>query len=332
MSSVTFEVSRARAVSPSSFPLRSRAVFPGAAVSLRPRRRLGPVGGRDSRSPEPPAGASATCAEGVNPYRTLFEDSHDLIVATVQFVAARHRLTRDTTEELRSRVMVHLASNDFAVLRRWRHESRLQSYLVSVITNVFLDYRNQEWGKTKPPAAARRGGAAAMRLWHLTHRRRLSFDDAVSVLLAEGDSTPREALWALYSEFPRTRGRYFVDLAEVADREQAGAEADALVQQRDADALAARVDRALATALRGLEAEDRLILKLFFSDGLTRARIARMLRLEQQRLYPRFQRLLDRMSQVLVAHGVGPAEVRALIGAPTTRWPDTIRNAVAVCG
>jgi RNA polymerase sigma factor (sigma-70 family) len=303
-------------------PVAARpAPRPGAApvrLAYRPARRA-PAAGTAGR----PA-VDDTC-------RRLLEDSHDLVVDTVRYVASRHRLTRDTADELRSRVMMHLAANDYAVLRRWRHESSLQSYLVSVITNVFLDYRNQEWGKAKPPAAARRGGAEAMLLWRLTHRSRLSFDDAVSVLQTQHHvRASRDELWTLYSQFPPARGRYFVGLAEVADREQVGAEADALVRQRDLDALATRVDAALAAALEDLQIEDRLILKLFFADGLTRAAIARRLGLEQARLYPRFQRLLGGLSRALAVRGVGAEEVRGLVGAATARGGDTLLSAMPI--
>jgi RNA polymerase sigma factor (sigma-70 family) len=291
------------------------------------------------RTPRPPSGSSPLAdprpadgdpapADAVAASRQLLEDSHDLVVEAVRYVAARQRLSRDVTDELRGRVMLHLASHDYLALRRWRRESSLQTYLVTVITNVFFDYRNHEWGKAKPPAIARRRGAEALLLWRLTHRKRLSFDEAVSLMQTEYETTAtRDELWTIYCQFPRARGRYFVDVNELADREQPGAEADGLVVQRDLDSRAARVERALAAVLRGLEAEDRLILKLFFNDGMTRAAIARLLRLDQQRLYPRFLLLLERLRVALEAEGIDAAEARDLVGGASAVAADTLRDA-----
>lgn len=306
------------------------SIMPATAAGPSPmsRRKPRPPIGPDSPAVPNPGSGDPASPDAVAASRELLEQSHDLVLEAVRYVAARQRLSRDVTDELRSRVMLHLTSHDYLALRRWRRESSLQTYLVTVITNVFFDYRNHEWGKAKPPAIARRCGAEALLLWRLTHRKRLSFDEAVNLMQTEYETTAtRDELWAFYSRFPRARGRYFVDVAELADREQPGADADGLVVQHDLHSRAARVDRALAAALRGLDAQDRLILKLFFTDGMTRAAISRLLQLDQQRLYPRFLQLLDRLREALEAEGIDAAEARDLVGAEAAVATDALSDA-----
>ena len=156
----------------------------------------------------------------------------------------------------------------------------------------------------------------ALSLWRLTHRKRLTFDEAVQTLHAEqGVTDTRDELWAIYSRLPAASGRYFVDVSELAQAEQPGTEADALVRAAERESLAARVERALGQALSGLEAEDRLVLKMFFANGMTRAQIARVLQLDQQRLYPRFLQLMSRLHDALRAQDVTAEDVREIIGA-----------------
>lgn len=329
MSSLTTSAGTPR-LSPFALFFRGRSpIMPDSAALPRMARR----------SPRPTASAvalppaDAAADDAIAEARRLLERSYDLVVETVRFVASRNRLSRDTADELRSRVMVHLTAHDYGVLRRWRGESSLHTYLVTVVGNVHLDLRNKEWGKAKPPAVARREGPVAMLLWRLTHRKRLSFDEAVTLMQTQFEvAASRDDLWALYAQFPPTRGRYFVDVNALADREQPGGEADALLQQRDLDSLATRVDRALASALSDLEPEDRLILKLFFIDGLTRASIARVLQLDQQRLYPRFLRLLERLQEALRVQGVGADDVRRLTGADSLMTGDALRAVVKSAG
>lgn len=293
----------------------SSTIIATSAGPLPPMaRRLRPL--RDAVPDPADTAADVSRRDAVDACRDLLTVQHDVVVDAVRFVAARYHLTRDMADELRGRVMLHLATNDYAALRAWRRECSFHTYLVTVITRVFLDFRNQEWGKAKPPALARRLGEVALHLWRLTHRKRLTFDEAVQTLHADhGVTDTRDELWDIYSRLPVASGRYFVDVSELAQAEQPGADADALVRAAERETLAARVERALSEALAGLDAEDRLVLKLFFSNGMTRAQIARVLHLDQQRLYPRFLHLMRRLHAALLTQDVTAEDVREIIGA-----------------
>lgn len=280
---------------------------------MAPRAR--PLGDTDPPLQDT-AAPGVSLQDAADACRQLLTEQHAEVVDAVRFVSSRYHLSRDMADELRGRVMLHLAANDYAALRRWRRECTLRTYLVTVITRVFFDHRNQEWGKAKPPALARRLGNVALMLWRLTHRRRLSFAEAVQTLHADHAVTEtRDQLWAIFSQLPAPSGRYFVDVSELAQAEQPGAEADALVHAAERQQLAAKVERALAQALTGLAAEDRTILKMFFTDGLTRAQIARTLHIDQQRLYPRFLTLMQRLQVAMASQQVTADDVRDIIGA-----------------
>jgi RNA polymerase sigma factor (sigma-70 family) len=264
-------------------------------------------------STTPPVAAPA--APDATDFSQLLRDNLAAVGEAVRFVSSRNRLSADMTEELNSRALLHLVDHDYAVLRQWRRECSLPTYLTTVITRVFLDLRNKEWGKAKPPAIARRLGAVALMLWRLTHRARLSFDEAVKTLQAEhGVQQSRDELWAMYAKLPAPSGRYFVGVSELAEMEQPGADAEVLVHQIERRRLAARVERGLARALHGLADEDRLILKLFFHDGMFLAEIARLLDIDQPRLYPRFRGLMASLRAALESQGLSAADVAAIVG------------------
>ncbi len=297
------------------FSVGSGIIAPTAAAPPLMARRARQLG-QDRSSPQDAAVSDVARRDAIAAGRQLLADQHDVVVDSVRFVAARYHLSRDMADELRGRVMLHLAANDYAALRHWRRECTLHTYLVTVVGRVFLDFRNQEWGKAKPPALARRLGPVAMLLWRLTHRKRLSFDEAVETLRADHAVTAsRDELWTIYSSLPAPSGRYFVGVSELEQREQSGSEADALVHGAERRRLACKVERALSHALTGLSAEDRLILKLFFTNGMSRAQIARALTLDQQRLYPRFISLMQRLHDALRAQQVTATDVREVIGS-----------------
>ena len=218
------------------------AIIPPLVAPPPMARRMRPLGDTDP-PPQETAVPDASLRDAADACRQLLVDEHDVVLDAVRFVSSRHRLSRDMADELRGRVMLHLAANDYAALRHWRRECVLHTYLVTVITRVFFDYRNHEWGKAKPPALARRLGPVALMLWRLTHRKRLSFDEAVQTLHADHAVTEtRDELWAMFSQLPAASGRYFVDLSELAQAEQPGADADALVLAADRQLLAGQVE------------------------------------------------------------------------------------------
>jgi RNA polymerase sigma factor (sigma-70 family) len=280
-----------------------------------PRPRTRPFG--DASLPTADALTGTAPPAGTAVFRQFLEQHYGTVADAVRFVGARNHLSRDMIDELKSRVLLHLTQHDYAVLRQWRQEGSLLTYLVTVVTRVFLDYRNQEWGKVKPPALARRLGPTALMLWRLTHRKRITFDEAVTTLHGEhGVLATRDELWRIYVQFPVAAGRYFVDLSELEHREQDGADAEVLVTAAERAALAVRVERALADALDGLDVEARLIVKLFFHDGLSRAEISRVLHLDQQRLYPRFLALIARLKGSLEGQGITIEDVRQIVAIP----------------
>ncbi len=289
-------------------------------ITSRPEPPV-PISPRSSPRPDlkvvsstAPAAATPAPAPEVD-FAQLLKDNMAAVGHAVRYVAARHRLSADMTEELNSRALVHVIDHDYAVLRQWRHECSLQTYLTTIFGRVFLDQRNKEWGKAKAPAVAKRLGPVALMLWRLTHRARLTFDDAVKTLQADHHvAATRDELWDIYAKLPAPSGRYFVGVHELAEMEQPGANAEVLVEQIERRRLAAQVERGLAHALEGLGDEDQLILKMFFHDNLFLAEIARALRIDQTRLYPRFRGLMARLRASLEAQGLSRDEISTLIG------------------
>lgn len=76
----------------------------------------------------------------------------------IAFVCRRHRLSPDEGAESAAVVRLKLVEGDYAVLRAFRGQSSIQTYLSVVIQRMVLDHRASAWGKWRPSAEARRGG------------------------------------------------------------------------------------------------------------------------------------------------------------------------------
>jgi RNA polymerase sigma factor (sigma-70 family) len=234
-----------------------------------------------------------------------------LLRELVAFIARRHGLSPEQQEELESRVRLRVLEDDCAILRQWREEAALSTYLRVVVHRIFHDYCNEEWGRWRQSAMARRLGPVAVDLEEQLYREGLTFLEASQVVMLRHPVTQAD-LEALYTQLPprpgrpRAQGSPGDEIAETAatfDPEQA-----AILQ---ADALA--VDRAIGQSLRKMPATDRLLLQLHFEEGLNLAQISRTLGTPQRVLYRRLRKVLNVLRRALKDEGLEHADVERLL-------------------
>lgn len=88
----------------------------------------------------------------------------------------------------------------------------------------------------------------------------------------------------------------------------------------------------LADTMRTFTLRDRLLLQLRFADDLPVATVARLMRMDQKRLYRRYAQLLTRLRKDLETHGVAARQVVPVLGQTTSRphMSDRYANANSV--
>jgi RNA polymerase sigma factor (sigma-70 family) len=207
-----------------------------------------------------------------------------------------------------------LVEDDSRVLASWEGRSSFPTFLTVVLVNLMRDYRIHIWGKWRPTAAAKKQGREAVLLEQLCFRDGLSLDEAVERMRSEhGVSLSRAEL-----------ERMAMSLTRRLERRRVGEEVllripvDGQVESRVEDAERARTEeqlRVLLTPLlRSLSAEDQLLLKLHYWDGLSMAAISPLLGRPQRELYSVRDKCLKKIRRNLEAAGLGPERVRALLG------------------
>ena len=250
----------------------------------------------------------------------LFVDHLATIQRLTARVARQHRLTADEAEEFAGMVSLRIIGDDYAILRKFRRQCSLQTYLTVVIRRICLDFRDAQWGKWRTSAVSRKRGEAAILLERLTMRDGLTFEEACAVLAANPAITAgRDTLARVYAEFRvRIRPR-FVSEEELGELAAGGGAPDRpILESERADQLA-RATSALAEALASLTPRDQLLLQLRFASGLSVASVARLLRLDQKWLYRRYVHLFSRLRQWLEAHDVAGSQIAPLLGDPSAQ-------------
>jgi RNA polymerase sigma factor for flagellar operon FliA len=151
----------------------------------------------------------------------------------------------------------------------------------------------------------------AVRLETLVYRDRVPLLQAAEMLRSSGQTalSDRE-LAALLAELPvHGAVRPFQLHADVNDDRPAADRPDDFLVAEEAGSR----DRTIAEALRCLPAEDQILLRLRFWEGLSVADIARSLGLPQKPLYRRLDRAIGQVRAELERVGMSKEYVRAVL-------------------
>lgn len=252
----------------------------------------------------------------------LFLAHRDLVGRIALAAGRRQGLRGDDLEDFASWAATRLIERDYAVLAQFRGESSLPTYLTVVVTMLAREYRVQHWGRWRPSAAARRQGPLAVRLETLVYRDGLRLDEAAQALRTAGlTALSDRALAAMLAACPARRpsrgGSADADPdGTPVEAVPGGLAADDGLRAEEADAERRSVGACLSAAVEGLPADDRVIVRLRYWQGLSVADVARALGVPQTPLYRRLERALGALRAELEGRGVDREQVRALLGEP----------------
>ena len=243
----------------------------------------------------------------------LFDQHWLTVEQAIRGVCRRHRFVADEAEDFASTVCVRLLEDDCAVIRRFGGRSSLGTYLTAVITHLAQDWRNARWGKWRPSVAARRRGPVAVHLDRLLQRDGLTLDEACEMLRTNYQvAESRSELEDIAATLPVRVRRRFVEWTAL-EYEEAWIASPCTFRDPCAPEHAHRLAGALTSALRSLSAEDRLLIKLRFEDGLRIVDIARTLHQPEKPLYRRLERILARLRRELERRGLRGDSLQELL-------------------
>lgn len=244
----------------------------------------------------------------------LFTANQSVIERAITHVCRRHRLSGPEAEDFASAARLALIENDHSRIRAFAGRSSLQTYLIVIITRLFQDWRNAQWGKWRPSAEAKRLGPVAVKLETMTVRDKLSFDEASETLWTNhGVTEDRATLEEWCSRFPVRPGRSFAGEEELETVAAPNSLASAPLEQSDAAHAAGRAGSALESELAKLEPQDRLIIKMRFDSDFGVAEIAKIMQLEPKPLYRRIERVLLQLRRSLEGGGLDVGAVKDII-------------------
>jgi RNA polymerase sigma factor for flagellar operon FliA len=234
------------------------------------------------------------------------------------FVAHRGHLTADEIAEFIQIARVRLFDNDYAIIRKFEGRSSFATYLTTVIARLFHQWRVEQWGKWRPSAKARSLGEKAITLERLLTRDGFTLSEAVAVLTQRSPQyCSVEELEAIYVQLPLRQPRPVLVSDENVLAELPGEDSvEERVHGGEREIAARSVIAGLDRAIGDFSPEDQLLLQLRFWKGMAVPEIARLLHLEQKKLYKRLDRLFKALRQALEDAGIDHAAIGELMDRP----------------
>lgn len=239
----------------------------------------------------------------------LYSEHADTIESVLAYTRRAHRLSADDGDEFTSWARLRLLEDDCAVLAKFQGLSSFKTFIVVVVNRLFLDWRIKEWGKWRPTPRARRLGRLAVELERLVLRDGIEYGQAAQTLISKGLAVSEDECDSLWEQLRRRGGRRRVDLDDVPELPTPAIDP---VSNNERQQRAKRAVEAMHASIAGLPADDQMIFRLRYQDGVTVARIAKLIDADQKRLYRRFEQIELRLRAGILASGLTEGEVREL--------------------
>jgi len=258
----------------------------------------------------------------------LLEDEREAIKRVVAFVCRKHGLRGADAEDFESTVNLKLLENEGSILRAFRGDCNLKTYLNVVVQRIFIDGCVHEHGKWRPSADAKRSGKIATELERLVQWDGESIEEAIRQTARAHPDMPLEEIEAIADHIPqRHRRRSTVALDEcmeqiLTSREQA----DVLMTSCERTKICERAAAIMREHLSTLDPQDRYILQLQYESGMQVSEIARELKIDQKPLYRRRDVLLHELRAALEAAGIQKSDIHDLLGHMTAEEDFGLRN------
>ena len=235
----------------------------------------------------------------------------------VVFLARRHGIRGADVDDLSQCVKLRLVEDDYAILRKFRGESDIKTFLRAVVARMVQDYRIKRYGRWRPSAAALRLGRVALLLESLIYRRGCSLAEAREILRAAGETTVNEReLAKILARLPRRLVAQPIEANEIPLSEQdTSLGADDLVEHAGNLATRQRIESALRRALDGLDPDARCMIVLHYWQNMSVANIARALNVPQKPLYRVLERAEKAVHRALLESGISATDTHDMLDA-----------------
>jgi RNA polymerase sigma factor for flagellar operon FliA len=241
----------------------------------------------------------------------LFLESLPLLDDVIRFVCRHFRLSREDAQDFGQELRLKLVQEDYRVLRVWKRESSLRSYLASVALHFGRDRLTRKFHSS---AKAKELGKVAIWLERLLVRDHLGYDHAKEVLRSRyGVALSDAELDQLRDQLPPRTWPPLLEVEDDQEHPDPGDNPEKRLFSKQAGERRKAVYTILACAMEGRSAREQMFVRLLFLEGLTVAEISRAWKEKQKPLYRELERIVGALGKHLEEKGHSRTDIEDLL-------------------
>lgn len=232
----------------------------------------------------------------------------------ISIICRKHAMFGDEARDFAQHVHLHLMEDDYRILRAFKGNSSLKTYLHTVISRIFIDQVRVKW---HPSAEATRMGEMAVKLEKLIYGSQYAVHEACQIMAAHtGGAMDENKVRDILGRLPVKKAHP----VKIEDSEEclpnlpdSSPDPETLVAQKQLHQKKQKVIAVIGDIIPSLSGEDKLLIKLLFIDSHRISEIARLLGKDDRLLYKRTQTILRRMREALADAGIAEGDIQELL-------------------
>jgi RNA polymerase sigma factor for flagellar operon FliA len=254
-------------------------------------------------------------------FRGMFMDAAEYyadhvkqINEAISIICRKHAMQDDEEKDFAQQVHLQLIENDYRILRSYKGNSSLKTYLHTVISRIFIDQVRVKW---HPSAEAKRMGEPVVALEKLIYRDQYTLHEACQILAAIpstaiDENAAHDMLGRLHFKTPRLN--ILDDSEELLRRiPDPAPDPETRLAQKQLHRKKRKVIALIGNIILLLSGEEKLLIKLLFIDGHRISEIARLLRKDDRQLYKRTQSILRKLREAMADAEIAPSDLREVL-------------------
>lgn len=246
----------------------------------------------------------------------FFKSNLKLIEDVIKIICRRHNLDIDAEEDFASHVKLQLIENDYDKIKKFQGRSHFRTYLITVISRLFIDYIIKNEKKWRPSEKAKELGDIAITLEKMLFYHNMSFEDAFETITNNhGISITREDAHSIAAQLKQ---RTPALTKNVGDKLlSAIPHHETLPDEELVRKEAYEIKKKLVAIIDGiklsLSADDCIILKMMFEDGFNLSAIGRALNISRSQIERRVKWILKTFKEGILSKGLSISDVTDII-------------------
>jgi RNA polymerase sigma factor (sigma-70 family) len=254
-----------------------------------------------------------------NPQQVL-EENLETIKLIVKKICYRSSMQEADIEDVISYTYERLIRDDYKIIREFEGKTLPQSFLVLVVTNICKDRFRKHSGRWRPSTKATELGETACRLEKLLYRQKYSFEETIEIIETENlnadEKVPSRAEMEKIASQLKVRQRNVTVLPgdlHLTNIATSNPDYESTFRKNELNSRKLELDQVIIQHKRKMGEEEKLILKLHFSDNHNISVISRTLNKTRYHIKKSIDLTLETFKQTILKNGFDRSEIDEIL-------------------